>query len=332
MRPLFVTALLLAACSRTAPYTDLSSTTTAGGDNGGPGTSSGAGSSGGVSAGSSGTGTGTTTTTGGGIGGTTTGSSTGSTTGIGSTGSSTGGAPVCMPGVSPDPCAAMGLICHGGFGVGTCGLPEELDPCTTTVGCASSDLTCAAPIPDAPTLSFCLRTCSSLADCPLLITTCASFPGYGSACFYNACGPGWPMIIPSSGPAYYAPCNVTSSGDGICLPAESQLGTVGVCLQGGGVVSGQCANTRADGGMAMLCAWGTICAADDNGNYACNSACAASPNGSVDGGPFCVGGEVCANVGSAQFDFGQCLVSCGGGGTCVSGTCTPLGTESVCYP
>jgi hypothetical protein len=173
-----------------------------------------------------------------------------------------------------------------------------------------------------------------LADCPLLITNCFNMGGM-SACFYNACGPGWQRFLPISGPDYYAPCDAAGTGDGLCLPAETpQLGTVGVCLQGGSVDGGPCLDRRIDGGVD-LCGIGSICAAlPDGGPSSCNPVCAASQNGSVDGGPFCGSGAVCANVLSAAFDFGQCLQSCNGTVTCSgSAVCEPLSlTQSVCYP
>jgi hypothetical protein len=216
------------------------------------------------------------------------------------------------------------------IGMGTCGPPEELDPCDPTVGCATSDLNCFSLT---STISFCLRSCSVLGDCPMLNTSCQNLEGL-SICFYNACGPGWPMVLPVSGASYYAPCNVVGTGDGYCIPAESPLGTVGVCLQGGSLDGGPCNATRIDGGA--YCGVGAICAAiPDGGPSGCNPICMATQNGAVDGGPTCdAGGSVCANVYNAAFDFGQCLYTCNGPGTCLGdAVCARLSSsESVCFP
>jgi hypothetical protein len=242
----------------------------------------------------------------------------------------------CVPGAIPDTCAALGLVCHGNFGVGSCGPPQELDPCDPDAGCATSDLSCDLLFTSSG-IYLCLRSCNSTGDCVNPTTSCFNdVAAGGTICFYNVCGPDWPLPFPPlSGSSYYAPCNAQGAGDGTCLPVESQLGTVGICLQGGPVTSGgACVEQRTDGGGDQLCASGTLCAAA-NGAYACNPICAASANGSLDGGgPSCASGSVCANVLNASFDFGQCLTSCNGSGTCAgSSTCVPLSlTQSVCYP
>jgi hypothetical protein len=242
----------------------------------------------------------------------------------------------CVPGAVPDICADIGEVCHGAFGMGTCGPPEELDPCDPTTGCATADLSCDLLL-QMSGIYLCLRSCDTTADCTNATTTCFNDSAIGgNVCFYNVCGPDWPLPFPPlSGPSYYAPCDSQDAGDGVCLPVESPLGTVGVCLQGGSVVSGgACSGERVDGGGDQLCGAGTFCAAA-NGAYACTPICAASPNGSLDGGgPNCPAGSACAQVLSASFDFGQCLQSCTGIGTCPgSSACVTLSpTQSVCYP
>jgi hypothetical protein len=234
----------------------------------------------------------------------------------------------------PDTCASLGQVCHGSLGIGTCGPPTELEGCQPNTGCASADLACTELVPNTGVF-YCLRSCGGTGDCPLATTTCFDdVPAGVKFCFFDVCGPDW-KLSPVSGPSYYAPCNAQGTGDGTCLPVESPLGTIGICLQGGPVTSGgACAWQRVDGGGDQLCTAGTICAAYDGG-YACNPFCAASSQGSLDGGgPYCTQGAVCANVLNASFDFGQCLQSCNGSGTCAgSAVCVPLSlTQSVCYP
>jgi hypothetical protein len=286
-------------------------------------------------------------------GGTTSGSSASAST-SGSTSSSGTAGGACVPGAQPDPCAVDGQVCHvvdAGisvtFGLGTCSPPGELDPCDAAVGCADGfNCMWANPQPSGRTVGWCVRGCSSVADCPLLTTVCQppDDPNAttGGVCFYPVCGPfGFGGVGP-----LYAPCGLFGwdqsdldrsayVGVGLCVPMETWIGTIGVCLQGGLVTSGACNGTRVDGG-ADLCSVGALCAvATDGGTSSCNPICAASRNEvGVDGGPACTEpGAICANVFSVQNDFGECLSACGGSGSCLTGTCTALdSTQSVCLP
>jgi hypothetical protein len=222
--------------------------------------------------------------------------------------------------------------------MGTCGPPEELDACDPNGNaCATSDLACTLLFQNSG-VYLCLRTCSTTADCINATTSCFDDTSIGEKiCFYNVCGPDWPLPFPPlSGPSYYGPCTAEATNDGTCLPVESQLGTVGVCLQGGSVSDGGvCSGDRVDGGGSQLCPPGTLCGANPVlGTYGCTSICAASSLGSIDGGPSCAQGSVCASVLSAAYDFGQCLTSCTGSGSCgASSACVPISaTQSVCYP
>jgi hypothetical protein len=226
-------------------------------------------------------------------------------------------------------------VCHGFFGDGGCGPPEELDPCDPNgTACATSDLACTLIFQNSG-IYLCLRTCSTVADCPNATTTCFDDTSAGGKyCFYNVCGPDWPLPFPPlSGPSYYKPCTVQSTDDGTCLPVESQLGTVGVCLQGGTFSgSGACSGQRlADGGVSELCPPGTLCASLP-GFGTCTPICAVSPHGQLDGGgPNCGPGFVCTDVLNASYDFGQCFSSCLASGACCDPTvCIP--GLNVCYP
>ena len=255
-----------------------------------------------------------------------------------SSSSSTGGQDAgCIPGQIPDSCAASGEVCHGSIiGLGTCGPPEELDPCSTSTGCATSDLSCLEIFAHTG-IYVCLRACQSIADCPNPTTTCFDDSSLGEkVCFYNVCGPDWPLPFPPvSGPSYYGSCNAQGTGDGTCLPVESQLGTVGVCLQGGDVVSGGvCSLMRTDGGQG-LCPTGTLCGSIGTLNiYSCDPVCAATANGQLDGGgPNCAQGSICASAANLSYDFGACLLDCSATGTCPgSSVCVPLNGQGVCYP
>jgi hypothetical protein len=214
-----------------------------------------------------------------------------------------------------------------------CGAPQELDPCDPNgTACATSDLACTLLFQNSG-IYLCLRTCSTTADCVNATTSCFDDTSIGEkVCFYNVCGPDWPLPFPPlSGPSYYGPCTAQATNDGTCLPVESQLGTVGVCLQGGSVSGGGvCSGDRVDGGGSQLCPAGTLCAADFRGIFDCTPICAASANGSVDGGPGCDPGFVCTNALSAAYDFGQCLRSCSNTNLCAGSFCIP--NLNVCYP
>lgn len=240
---------------------------------------------------------------------------------------------MCDPKAQPDPCAPYGLVCtlQGATSQsGTCQPPTELQPCQASVGCASSDLTCTS----VGTGSYCLRNCTTTADCPAPFSSCQPHGG-SNLCLFNLCGPGT-----ANGTDDYGPCQATVTGDGQCLPAPNgDGGTLASCWQTGPQASqAQCSTLRASAGASsQLCAAGSACVPGQPGSQSgiCEPICAGAAPFGADGGPGCDAADFCAT--NQTFDFGVCLQSCTGSlfsSNCPSGKyCVQISsTQKGCAP
>ncbi len=207
-----------------------------------------------------------------------------------------------------DPCLASGTLCTPPAGAtsldGTCALPNELDPCLASLGCAGA-LVCQAT----PDGGLCLQPCTSSSDCADPTTACLIERGQ-QACWPNACGPGT-----ANGTAYFGSCNATGTGDGTCLPS----GASGLCLASGAVATGQSCQFARAAGPSPLCSAGDICVGSSEGRNLslCEPLC--DPDG---GSPTCSPGEACAPVFGRE--VGACTQLCGDGGSAcpTNTTCT----------
>ena len=174
----------------------------------------------------------------------------------------------------------------------------ELTPCDGgTSGCPTG-LICANDPNAGPTCEY---ACTSITNCPDLITNCDTTVG---SCVFNLCG-----VQGASGTtngSYDGTCAAASTADGTCFPIDASgdggAAQYGLCLQGGSIT-----NDTATCSLDIACAANDLCGA----GWFCNSASSTATTGS------------CVQLCSPTTNKG-----------CASGTtCTPQSSDvGVCVP
>lgn len=145
--------------------------------------------------------------------------------------------PISCPGDEVCSVTSSGVCNAGTSDLGTCEPPSsEYAACSLRLGCGGG-LTC---LPN-PVDGNCLQTCQTNADCSNPTESCQPLSGQ-NVCQPNDCGP---QASPSSGPAYYQPCNSRGTNDGECLPVcsgvcdpQNQSTYVGHCVPPGPIAVG----------------------------------------------------------------------------------------------
>ena len=277
----------------------------------------------------------------------------GSSTGSGSGGSSGfGPGSRCDPQSLSDPCVDAGYECTlnacvegnlecivtGPQDAGTCQVPSEFAPCSTTVGCAQPYQCLNWDIIFDQEVGFlCIQPCSAdagTASCADPADICEeSGANQQYYCYTDPCGPDLPSS--DNGLSYYGPCSSQGTNDATCVPwYTSNIGTIGYCEQAGTApLVGPCGPSRNDAGSAALCPLDRLCVQGDGGSF-CAPMCA--PDGGVSGSPDggysarCAGGSVCvATSGLQGSEDGACLSSCTSSASCTAPmTCQ----DGICLP
>jgi len=243
-----------------------------------------------------------------------------------------------------DPCAQFGLACTENPSSPTtaptayCGLPGELEPCLTAVGCSpaalpgSPSLACIDGSPSLAQGYVCLYECKTAADCIVPYESCAPLGlAAGPVCFYDLCGPtATEFGLPANGTTYFAPCGNASLADGTCLPfildnpsGDGGLLTTGLCEANGQAAAGAaCSPYRtADGGQ--LCNNGAQCLGTTLDDGQCFTPCATSDIDSLNNGacgPNCPTGQGCEAVFEGT-NWGVCFTECTDSSACGSLSC-----------
>ncbi len=242
-----------------------------------------------------------------------------------------------------DPCVQYGLQCTqnpdspASAPTAYCGMPGELAPCLSAVGCGQITL------PGAPQLSClneggsngyaCFFKCATSADCIVPYESCADLGlAAGTVCYYDLCGPtATEFQAPANGTNYFEACGNATTSDGTCLPYifdspanDGGFLTTGLCQANGSAAAGAaCSPYRtADGGP--LCTSGGQCLGSTLQNGQCFQACATSDIDSLNNGtcgPNCTAaGSGCEQLYGGT-DWGICFQTCTSSSTCGSLSC-----------